>query len=226
MGDLFFPKNINDLLPKPMDEFRLRKFVQDIYLMMQGTTIVDSNLPISVPNLVLCGLSLAGGTAVTATVSSGVATIHHVAHGYTTGDIIVPAGATSGGAIGNFNTLHVITVVDADNYTFVTTATGVISTPKEYFWFKGTRSLNPTLFSNFVRVSAGVYTWTFANIQADRFIGVSSIQGSDGGNANGIQAIYWTGGAMTTTSGTIAFQESGAPADTTSYLYVALCGVI
>ena len=226
MGDLNFPKNINDFLPADMDSFRLRKLVTDIYAMLSQTTINSSSFPIGVSNLVLCGLSLGGGTAVTAVVSGGIATIHHVAHGYITGDVVVEGNATSGGVIGDFNALHIITVVDVDNYTFPTTATGVISTPKEYFWFKGTRCLNPTLISSISRASSGVYTLNYSNNQTDRFIGVNSIEGSSGGNANGIQGIYWTGGAMTNTSMTIAFQDSGTPVDMTSYLYIALSGLI
>ncbi|MGI0060024.1 MAG: hypothetical protein ACREBJ_09680, partial [Nitrosotalea sp.] len=123
-------------------------------------------------DVVLIGKSLGGGTARTTTIVNGTASVTHTAHGYQVGDILVYAGATSAGSIGDFNQLHIITnVLTADAYQFKTTAsTGAITgSPKELFWFKGTRSLNPMLIKNITRSAAGQYLVIFANTQPDIF---------------------------------------------------------
>ena len=176
------------------------------------------------PNVTLIGKSLGSGTSVTASVSAGVATVNHTAHGYSTGDVIVMAGGTSGGSIGDFNQLHVITGTATNSYTFNTTAaTGSITgSPVETFWFKGSRCNNPTKISNVTRQGQGQYTFIFTNTQNDAWYGVNYSAGSSG---TVTVASPMNPLASTTQVGCYVHDVSNAQQDAT-YLEAAFTGLI
>ncbi len=132
-------------------------------------TIAQIQAMLGLPNVILHGLSLGTGISVTATVSGGVATVTHNAHGYSNGDYVVMFGATSSGTIGDFNQLQQIYNVTTNTYQFTTTATGTISTPGEIFWFYGGSSLNGKLIKAMNRPSAGLVQPIFANTQSSIF---------------------------------------------------------
>lgn len=195
----------------------------DVSTTKHGYAPKGSNL--SIPNVVLTGKSLGAGTSVTATVSGGVATVTHTTHGYTSGDIIVPSGATSSGSIGDFNQLHVITVTNSNTYTFTTTATGTISTPVELFWFSGTRSLNPTLIKDVDRSGGGFVKITFTNTQTDLYYGASGLGGSSA-VANLFTATDNSNPATTTTFGFLFADSGGTGHDALTWLTMSFTGII
>lgn len=125
------------------------------------------------PNVVLLGKSLGAGASITSiTVAGGVATVTQTAHGFSSNDFTVTAGATGAG-VGDINQLHQITVTGANTYTFPTTASGTIGgTILAMFWFKGTRSINATKVKNIVRNNTGDYSITLTNTQTDQYYGV------------------------------------------------------
>lgn len=190
------------------------------------TKLNGNAVSLSTPNVNVIGKSLGTGVSVTATVSAGVATVTHTAHGYASNDVIVMIGATSSGTIGDFNQLHVITVTGVNAYTFTTTATGTISTPVESLWFSGARSLNPTLIKNISRTGVGAYTLTTTNTQNDS-LWVFNVFGAVGGGAS-LQfcGINGNAGGVTTTQCFLQFSSNAASQDPTIYLVISLIGVV
>ncbi|MDE2103272.1 MAG: hypothetical protein KGL39_38860 [Patescibacteria group bacterium] len=177
-------------------------------------------------NIVLIGKSLGAGTSVTASVAAGVATVTHNAHGYANGDVIVLAGGTSAGSIGDFNQLHVITGVATNTYTFSTTASAgaITGSPVEMFWFNGTRCINPTKIKNVTRSGTGVYVFTFLNTQTDIFYGI--FPGLAYTSAGGGDAICAGSGTPTTTTFGINYSlPNVASHDADQYMAIGLAGI-
>lgn len=149
--------NVDTFLQGTFDQFRLRKLINQLTLgKFLGST----------PNVVLCGYSLGAGTAVTATISGGICTVTHAAHGYVVGDSIVLTG-TSGA--GTFAGLYVVSAITTNTYQFYTSATGSVTSPVEMFFFRGVNSLNTQLISNITRTGIGQYTIYFKNTQSTIF---------------------------------------------------------
>jgi len=189
--------------------------------------------PTTAVNVQLVGKSLAAGTAVTASVSGGVATVVHSGHTYVVGDVVVMAGGTSSGGIGDFNSLKVITSSNqgGGTYTFNTTAGNgsITGSPVEMFWFKGTRSWNVTKLSNITRSATGFVTVALTNTQPDGYYGISA-EGY-GAGANNQFGVFPDNNHLpgTTSFGLYCMTLSSganAGADALSYLSISLTGII
>jgi hypothetical protein len=193
----------------------------DVSSTVHGFAPTGSNL--TIPNCSLIGKSLGSGTSVAITISGSTATVTHNTHGYAINDIIVIAGSTAA-TIGNLNQLHAILSTTTNTYTFTTTASGSVTSPKESFWFSGTRSLNPTLVQNVTRASTGNVVTTFLSTQSDAFYGIYAFGQTSGSN---LYVSGLSGTLVTTTACGFLFQNvGGASTDPTAYLILQFMGII
>lgn len=198
--------NVDTLLAKTFDQFRLRKLVNQL---------TQGNFLGKIPNVVLSGTIISN--SVSAVISNGLCTITHTNHGYSENDAIVLTGSATTGTFAGF---YIIFSVTANTYSFYTSATGTVSSPVETFWFSGNRGLGFNLISNVSTISTGIYNVDFENTQSDKYYGSLGIILANGG-------AYEASVGFTNTSALsqVCFQIDSNPASPTNGFQLYYIGI-
>jgi hypothetical protein len=168
---------------------------------------------LAIPNVQLCGLSLANGISCTATISGGVCTVT-VSNNYTAGDVVVMTGTAT---TGTFAGLYVLTGATGSNFTFNTSASGTVTAPVITYWFKGTLALNPTKISN-ISANTQNIIYTFTNTQTASAYGMNTLGSAT--TATGSAGPNGTFSSMTTSC--TVYYGAGVP---NSYLMIQFYGL-